>query len=444
MNELPRLFETDVLVVGGGPAGMSAAVAAARAGARVAVVDRWPVLGGQCTMCRVCMWHTSDREREVILGLTREYVERLGSYDAVQRSPEFPRAHETYVFSPELMAVVYDDLVRELGIRALCYTPCVDALTSGRRIEGAVVGTKRGLRVVRAKVFVDASGSGDLGFFAGCGTAVGRKRDGKVQGMTLVCGFGGLDTSRSDEILSAHRTVLRRMKELHQRGELPAFGPHWFGNDLRWRWPGSLIACTSGDPLDPEDLTRATMEARSKLPRFVRFFRDNYPACENLELAHAGPALGVRESRRILGLYTFEASDVIGRRSFPDAVGHGFWMVDIHDPEGSGYTTWYDRSIHPEPGATYQIPYRMLVARDADNLLVAGRCASATHEGMAALRVQSHCHVMGQAAGTAAAMSLEAGVPPAEVDVSRLQRRLVEAGVWIDQDRVRQAARQEQ
>ena len=438
-DELQTLFEADVLVVGGGPAGVCAAIAAARAGARVAVVERWPVLGGQSTMCRVCMWHTSDREREVIFGLTREFVERLHAYDAVQVSPEFPRAHETYVVSPELMAVVYDDFVRELDIRVLCYTPCVGALASGRRIEAAIVGTKRGLRLVRARMFVDASGSGDLAFFAGCRTTVGRESDGQVQGMTLVSAFRGIDKSRSDEIACAHSAAARRMEELRDRGELPAFGPHWFGNDLIWRWPHSLIACTSGDPLDGEDLTRATMEARGKLPQFVRFFRDNYPGCENLELAHAGPALGVRESRRVRGLYTFTGGDIVQRQSFPDAIGHGFWMVDIHDPGGSGHTTWYDKSIHPQPGTTYQVPYRILVAEDMDNLLVAGRCASATHEGMAGLRVQSHCHIMGQAAGTAAAISLEADIPAADVDAVELQKRLIADGVWIDQKRAEEA-----
>ena len=119
-------------------------------------------------------------------------------------------------------------------------------------------------------------------------------------------------------------------------------------------------------------------------------------------------------------------------------MGHGFWMVDIHDPAGSGHTTWYDKKTHPKPGTTSQIPYRILVAADVDNLLIAGRCASATHEGMAGLRVQSHCHIMGQAAGTAAAMSLSAGVRPADVAVAGLQKRLIDAGVFIDLGRVEQ------
>jgi 2-polyprenyl-6-methoxyphenol hydroxylase-like FAD-dependent oxidoreductase len=443
MERLPVLFETDVLVVGGGAAGTCAAVAAARAGAKVAIVERWPILGGLATMAHVCMWHTSDRQREVIFGLTQELVKRLKAYDGIQVLADFPRRHETYLFHPDWLAIVLDDLVRELGIRVLCYTPCVAAVAAGREIRSVVVGTKLGLRQIRARRFIDASGDGDLGFFSGCRTMVGRESDGKTQGMTLVMGFDGLDPSRRKEIEAAHGPLGKRMAELRDQGQLPSFGPHSLGNNFVWRWPHTLIASTAGNPLDAEDLTRATREARAKAPAFLRFFRKEWPGCENLQLAYAAPALGVRESRRVHGLYRFTGADVIERRSFPDAIGHGFWMVDIHDPSGSGHTTWYDRKIHPEPGTTYQIPYRMLVAADVDNLLIAGRCGSATHEGMAGLRVQSHCHVMGQAAGTAAAMSLTAGVRPAEIKVTQLQKRLIDAGVLIDLRRADEAGRTE-
>ncbi|MBN1350089.1 FAD-dependent oxidoreductase, partial [candidate division KSB1 bacterium] len=199
------------------------------------------------------------------------------------------------------------------------------------------------------------------------------------------------------------------------------------------------IACTDGNPLDAEDITRAEMTARAKLPVFLNYFRENAGGCEQLEIDRIACWLGIRESRRVHGLYTFDAPDIIKRRSFPDAIGHGFWMVDIHDPLGTGYTTWQDQSIHPEKGTTYQIPYRILVAADVDNLLIAGRCASATHEGMAGLRVQSHCHMMGQAAGTAAALSLQQGVRPAQLAIPQLQKRLMDAGVLIDLERTKKA-----
>lgn len=435
-DQCPVLFDTDVVVVGGGPAGMCAAIAASRHGTQTAVIERWPILGGQATMCNVCIWHTSDKTREVVLGLTREFIERLERYGGIARRPRFPHTHETYDFNPEWMTVVYDDFVRELGIRTLCYTPCVGAVTAGRILTAVVVGTKQGVRLVRGKIFVDATGDADLAHFAGCPTVVGRESDGKVQGMTLMSSFQGLDVGRMEEIRAAQPSLMEKMRALRDQGRLPSFGGFGLDEGRRAEWLGTQIACIAGDPLDEESLTRATMTARGKLPAFLRFLRENGPGCRNLDLRWTAPALGVRESRRVQGRYTFSAADVAERRSFPDAIGHGFWMIDIHDPEGTGYTTWLDKSIHLPPGETYQIPYRILTPTAVDNLLVAGRCASATHEGMAALRIQSHCHIMGQAAGTAAAMCLNESVRPVDVDIAHLQRRLMADGVWIDQGRI--------
>jgi len=438
-EEVPLLFETDVLVAGGGPAGLCAAIAAARAGARVAIVEQWPMLGGQATMCRVCIWHTSDCTREVIFGLTREFAERLESHGGIRRYPRFPETHETYYFSPEWASVVFDEFVRESGVRTLCYTPLVGAVMDGPRIQSAIVGTKLGLRRIRASLFVDATGDADLGAFAGCETISGRDSDGKVQGMTLLCSFFNRDAAKLDEMLSAHGEMMKRMYELRAQGKLPEFGGHSFSRNDLYGGGHTQLGCTTGNPLDAEDLTRAVMDARAKLPVFLRYFRENWPGCEQLELLRIAHALGVRETRRVRGLYTFTRDDVYGLPSFPDAIGHGFWPIDVHDPDGSGVSTYWDLNGRLKAGTTYQIPYRITVAKDLDNLFIAGRCASATHEGMAALRIQSHCHIMGQAVGTAAAMCLESGARPADVDVAELQRRLIAQGVFIDEERVKQA-----
>ncbi|MBN1348175.1 FAD-dependent oxidoreductase, partial [candidate division KSB1 bacterium] len=232
--DTPILFETDVLVAGGGAAGICAAIAAARNGAKTALVERWPILGGQSTLARVNMWHTSDGKREVIFGLTQEFVQRLERYDAVERLPDFPHTHETYEFHPDLLALVYEEMVRESNIRCLCSTPCVDVVRANRRIQAVIVGTKLGLRAIKANIFIDATGDGDIGAFAGCQTRTGRESDSRCQGMTLTAAFKGLNRSKRAEIEADHHDLLQKMRERAIKAELPAFGPHWFGGDFIW------------------------------------------------------------------------------------------------------------------------------------------------------------------------------------------------------------------
>ena len=435
-TKLPVLIEVDLAVVGGGPAGVAAAVAASRAGLSVVLIERWPCLGGMGTAALVNIWHTCDKANEVILGFTKELVERLSKYGGIRRWERFPHQYESYTFSAEWLKLVYQEVVREAKIRTLCYTPMVDVLHSDRQIEGIVIATKQGLRRVVAARYIDASGDGDLAAFAGAKFVVGRESDGKVQGMTLVSHYSGIDWSDTDAVLSGSGAK-DHLKQLQEEGTMPRNGHMTFTDDVHYPWNGSLMLCTSGNPLDNEDLTRAAMDAREGMPRFLDFFRKEWPGCENLQIEQTGFSLGIREGRHIEGLYKFTKDDIYGLSSFPDAIGHGFWGVDIHDPTGSGASTWVEggQMNRLEAGANYQIPYRILVPKDFDNLLLAGRCASADHYGMAGLRIQSHCHIMGQAAGEAAAMSLEASVKPADIDIPALQGRLRAAGVWIDETR---------
>lgn len=440
----PVLFETDVLVIGGGPAGVAAAVSAARAGARTALIERWPILGGMGTGALVNIWHTSDKEKEVIFGLTRELIERLKGYGGIRQLPDFPRHHETYGFSSEWLKLVCEDVIREARVRCLCYTPCVDALVDDGRIEAAIVGTKQGLRQVRASIFIDASGDGDLAAYAGARFTVGRASDGRCQGMSLVTRFNGVDLSDAKGMRRAAFEVKDKLEKMVADGSAPPCQWIYFGNDINYPWAGSGCCCTAANPLDNEDLTRAGMEAREKLPFLLEFYRENHLGCERIGLEQTGFGLGIRESRHVAGLYEFTENDIYGLSSFSDAVGHGFWMVDIHDPMGTGTTTWSDPKNHLAPGTSYQIPYRILVSADLENLFLAGRCASATHAGMAGLRLQSHCHVMGQAVGTAATMALDGGIAPRDVDAPRLQRKLRDAGVYIDEQRVAEAREREE
>jgi hypothetical protein len=190
----------------------------------------------------------------------------------------------------------------------------------------------------------------------------------------------------------------------------------------------------AGNPLNEEELTRLSAQGREQVYQYVDLWRKEMPGFENAEVSQMGFGLGVRESRRIRGLKTLDAQMVVKAVKQPDAIGHGFWMIDIHDPKGTGHTTWVDQKadLMPPAGDSYHIPLGMCLNVTLPNLAVAGRCASSTHEAHASVRLQSHCMVMGQGVGTCAALALGAGLDMAQVDVRQLQARLRKDGVYLE------------
>lgn len=428
------LAECDVLVCGGGPAGIASAVSAARHGCRVVLLEQWPGVGGQATHALVAIWHTSDRTKEVIFGLTRECVQRCGK--GIVRFPSFPTTPETYRFDPERMRIVFHDLLEDAGVRVFCHLPAGQPLLEEGRIRGVLAETKTGTKAVTAKIVVDATGDGDVAAKAGLPFEFGRDADGLVQGMTMMYRVCGVDDARLQAMDSEREAdVVRRMCELRDRGEFPRFNEQamrfreWFHNRCT-----PNMCPVSGNPLDEEELTRLSARARRQVYRYIDFWRRELPGFEDAEVEQTACMLGVRESRRITGIKTLDRHMVVNAVKQPDAIGHGFWLVDIHDPKGTGHTTWSDDDPRDRPpaGESYHIPLGICLNDRIPNLAVAGRCASATHEGQASMRIQSHCMIMGQGVGTAAALALEAGVELPAVDTENLQRVLREDGVYIE------------
>jgi hypothetical protein len=191
----------------------------------------------------------------------------------------------------------------------------------------------------------------------------------------------------------------------------------------------------SGNPLDEEELTRLSAQARRQAQQYVDFWRQEMPGFENAEVEQMGFWLGIRESRRICGIKTLDTQMVVKAVKQPDAIGHGFWLVDIHDPKGSGHTTWCDQKAESMPpvGESYHIPLGMCLNAQIANLAVAGRCASSTHEGLASVRIQTHCMVMGQGLGTAAALALAGNIDMVNVDMKKLQSTLKADGVYLEE-----------
>ena len=430
------LAEADVVVCGGGCAGLTAAVAAARHGASAILIERWPTVGGMATNGLVNGWHRSDREKMVIYGLVEESAQRAARESWIDQDPKYPHSHETHWFDPEGMRIVWHRMLDEAGVRVLCYTVVGEPIIEDGRIRGVLIDTKQGRRAVLGAVFIDATGDGDLAAKAGVPSSLGRESDGRVQGMTLMFSLRGIDASAVSQRGVALESVLERMRTLRDAGVFPQFNEGNTRYLLHKAQDGALwnMAPVAGDPLDEEELTRLTHEAREHLVAYLALWRKELPGFANARIAQTGPALGVRESRRIHGLTTLDQDMVLQAVKHPDAIGHGVWMIDIHDPEGTGYTTYTDRGDRNmlETGSSYHIPLGMCLNHSVANLAVAGRCASSTHEAHASVRVQTHCMVMGQGVGTAAAMALDHDNELARVDPRALQEKLQADGVYIE------------
>ena len=433
-QKVPVLARADVIVCGGGTAGIAAACCAARHGAKVILLERWPSLGGMATNALVNIWHTSDRAKQVIFGFAQEAIERGGAF--VHRYSDFPKRYETHWFDPEGMRVVFQKMLDQRKVRTFCDLKAVESLVEGDRIRGVLVDTKTGRRAVLGQIVIDATGDGDVAANAGLPFDFGRTSDGLVQGMTMMFCLRGVDQAvRSKADPEARKRVLTQMQTLRDEGKFPAYNERHVTHYLRGgenHVPWNMCPLTAS-PLDEEDFTRRSAAARDHVFQYLDLWRREMPGFAKAEVEQIGFGAGVRESRRVRGLKTLDDKMVLGAVKQSDAIGHGFWMIDIHDPKGTGYTTHSDqkKSMMVPVGQSYHIPLGMCLNRQIPNLAVVGRCASATHEGLSSVRLQSHCMVMGQGVGTAAAMALAAGVDMAKLDAAKLQAVLQSDGVYL-------------
>lgn len=433
---IPILAETDVLVCGGGTAGITAACSAARHGASVILIERWPCVGGMATAALVNIWHRSDRTQVVINGLVEESAERARKRGWMTQVKTFPKAFETHWFDPEGMKVVFQDMLDESKVRTLCYLVAGEPIIEDGRIRGVTVETKEGTRAILARIVIDATGDGDVAAKAGVPYDYGRTSDGLVQGMTLMFRLSDIDPERVRAHPHDADRVVTLMKKLRDEGNFPHFLEMAARHYLRTPQSPDVsynMCPVAGSALQEEALTQRTAQARKQVHQYVELWRKEMPGFENAKTVQTGFSLGIRESRRVRGLKTLDARMVVQAVKHADAIGHGVWMIDIHDPKGSGHTTWADQK--PETmvpvGQSYHIPLGMCLNTTIPNLAVVGRCASSTHEGHSSVRVQTHCMVMGQGVGTCAARALQAGVDMARFDIRTLQSHLRNDGVYL-------------
>jgi len=425
-----QAMDCDVLVCGGGVAGTMAAVAAARHGARVMLLERYGFLGGNATAGAVAQfnsWQTTNGRR-VVAGLANEVVDRLRAYGAAGEHHSFVMSTghkmDRVEYAPEVLKLVLDDMISEAGVQPLLHANLLNVQRNGRRIEGVQVLTKGGVLSIALRVLIDTSG--DMDALKRAGTSFLELDDGEaLQPATMMFRFGPVDFARFDAITSAEMSALARRG--FDQGDLARAALHaardpyssdgWFN-----------ISRLGIDATDPLALGRAEIEGRKQAWRAARYLQAAVPGCEQGRLIAFGTQVGVRETRRMQGDHVLTAEELLQPFAFDDAIAMGAYPIDIHPAAGGGLVYSGLGDDH-----AYQIPYRSLIPTALDNALVAGRGLSATHKALAAVRVMTISMAVGQAAGTAAALALrcrDAGVVR-EVSMAELQSILVNDGACL-------------
>jgi len=431
-RELPVCGEADVVVCGGGPSGFIAAVSAARAGARTLLIERYGFLGGTATAGCMVEFGSIHNGRDVLVGgVTHEFLHRLA--DSGGGTMHDADSH-WMTFDPESMILVCQDMVLEAGVALLLHTLVVDVIRDGDTVRGVVVENKSGRSVVLGRVFVDATGDGDVAARAGAGYDIGHEADPALQPVTLELIVGGVDIER---VPRSHFDVMPLIRQHADEWPIPterifSWGP--VPREGRADDPQSayfFINTTNALGVDGtriEDLVRAEIETRTQVRPLIAFLRRHVPGFESCYLDRTGAQVGVRETRRIRGDYTLTHDDVLAGRHFPDGVAPSCNSIDVHDAEGRDFEHEY-----LEHGAFYEIPYRCFLPRGLEGLLVTGRAISADHHALGSARVMVVCMPAGDACGLAAAMAASSGVPPRRIDVAALRAEIRRQGTVLSE-----------
>jgi len=437
-RQIPIYGEYEVAVLGGGPAGIAAAVAAARAGRRTLLVERYGFLGGMGTAAGVtnfCGLHANvhGEMHRVVRGVASDLLARIDRLDGLNKphlilGKIFAQAYDTAAYK-----IAADDLLAEHEVDILFHALGAGvAMQDETRVNALFVETKAGRQAIRADIFIDCSGDGDLAAWAGAPYEVGDGH-GHMLYPSMMFRLNGIDPAKAGD---AWRTIPQLMEQAEARGT------HKFPrkaaivrpqrSPIEWRVNFTQLKRDDGSAingLEPDDLTRGEIDGRRQAVEAFQFLR-TVPGFENSYIVDLPPQLGIRETRRLVGLYQLSGDDVLGCASFDDSIAVNGWPMEVHV---AGDVIFKFPPI-PESRGYNEMPYRMLVPEGIDNLLVAGRCASMTHDGQSAARVSGACFAMGEAAGTAAALALSGNTPPRDIAIEKLQQALKQQGAFIGRD----------
>jgi hypothetical protein len=434
-RQTPLLGEYEVVVLGGGPAGIAAALAAGRSGRSTLLIERYGFLGGAGTaagLSTFCGLHAvvHGRHEQVIHGIADDILDRLRAMDGLNQ-PHLTIQNKIQAQAYDISAfkIAADELMAEAKVKVLFHAFAAGAAMAGPdRIDALMVETKSGRGAVRGQIFIDGSGDGDLAAWAGAPFEVGDGAGNMLYPSTMFR-INGVDAQKAGR---AWELIPELMEEAEKKGKRfprkkPIVRPQ--RNPIEWRANLTQIKNPDGSAvsgIDAEQLSYGEVEGRRQCWDVFEFIRKVTPGFGEAYIVEIAPQIGIRETRRIVGDYVLTENDILGCRDFDDSIGVNGWPVEAHikgdvkfvfTPAGS-------RGFN-------QIPYRILLPKAVDNLLVAGRCASMSHDGQSSARVSGPCLVMGQAAGVAADLALKERVTPRKIDVRRLQDRLQTAGAFL-------------
>ena len=446
-RSIPVRDEVDVLVVGGGPAGLMAAQAAALVeGTRVMLIENRGSLGGNMTQGLPLLGFLGRKGNEVIKGLPLRFVERLRERGQATHHRACPLHVSLTMIDPEGTKRLAWEIMEECGVKVLMYVMCVDTIVEDGRVKGVVIESKKGREAILAKCVVDCSGDGDVAYRAGAPMAYGNDK-GIAQPPTLMFSMRGVDSRKLRDAVADHPDIYdidfipneffraddnctmvgfrNQIRQAREQGyKLPVERTIFMTGMAPDEWWVNMSRVNGVDSTDPEQYTRGEEICIKQNAEIVRYLKAFIPGFENAYVDRVAPFMGIRESRRIVGEYILTEQDIFNCARFPDAIGVASYPVDLHHPVGGDCTLMWCPDC-------YDIPYRCLVPQKIDGLLCAGRNISATHLALASVRVMGPAMCLGEAAGKAAALCVKEGVEPRALNVQKLQKALREEGVYF-------------
>jgi len=428
MEHLPLLLDCEVLIVGGGPAGSVAAIASARAGARTVLLERQGFLGGNITAGGIDtiygFFTPGENPVKVVGGIPDEIIDRLKALDACYERPNTYGSGIGITFSTEYLKLVLEEMTNEAGALIVYHAFAPDVYFKDGILAGVVVATKQGLQRVAGKFFVDATGDADVVARAG-GSYEKAGEEGPIQSLTTVLFMANVDTERAKTF--GKKAMWAEMEEAQRGGEynLPRVEGSFHPTPSPGMIEANMTRIADVDATDIIAVSKAETEGRRQVQEYVRFLKDRIPGFESAFLVKTGCHIGVRETRRIIGEYVLQKEDVLEGKRFEDAIAR--CGMPIEDHHAGADTRW----IYVKDFGYYEIPYRCLIPKDLDNILVAGRCLSATHDAHASARSAGPAMAMGQTAGLAAAMAVAEAKSGREIIIHDLQEKLRQSGAPI-------------